>query len=108
MTSSMLHILLAIAGGAQHGYGIMREVADRTRGATELGAGTLYRGIKKMLEAGLIEEADAAEANSLGPSRREYRITERGREIAAAEVQQLNGIVEWARSASLVDPRKAV
>jgi len=108
MTPSMLHILLAIAGGAQHGYGIMREVAERTRGTTELGAGTLYRSIKKMLAAGLIEEADAAESNKLGPARREYRITERGREIAANEVEQLSGIVEWARSARLVDPREAI
>ncbi len=108
MTPSMLHILLAIAGGAQHGYGIMREVAERTSGSTELGAGTLYRSIKKMLATGLIDEIDAAQANSLGPARREYRITERGREIALAEVEQLHGIVEWARSASLVDPREAV
>ncbi len=108
MTPSMLHILLAIAGGALHGYGIMHEVAERTRGTTELGAGTLYRSIKKMLEAGLIEEDATGEANTLGPSRREYRITQRGREIAALEVQQLSGIVEWARSARLVDPREAV
>lgn len=108
MTPSMLHILLAIAGGAQHGYGIMSEVAERTGGATELGAGTLYRSIKKMLETGLIEEADTTATNTLGPARREYRITERGRVIAAAEVEQLHDIVEWARAARLVDPREAV
>lgn len=108
MTPSMLHILLAIAGGAQHGYGIMSEVAERTGGVTELGAGTLYRSIKKMLETGLIEEAGVTEINKLGPARREYRITERGREIAAAEVEQLHGIVEWARAERLIDPREAI
>ncbi len=104
LTPAMLHILLAIAGGARHGYGIMREVSDRTGGSMELGAGTLYRSIKKMLEAGWIEEAGSGGANSLGPARREYRITESGRQAAAAEVEQLNGIVEWARTASLSDP----
>jgi DNA-binding PadR family transcriptional regulator len=104
ITPAMLHILLAIAGGAQHGYGIMREVSDRTQGATELGAGTLYRSIKKMLEAEWIEESGSAEANSLGPARREYQITDRGRRAASSEVAQLHGIVEWARSSSLIDP----
>ncbi|NKB89521.1 MAG: PadR family transcriptional regulator [Acidobacteria bacterium] len=104
----MLHILLAIAGGAQHGYGIMREVGERTGGATELGAGTLYRSIKKMLDAGWIAEIDADEDNSLGPARREYRITVGGREVASSEVAQLNGIVEWARAAQLLDPGEPV
>jgi len=104
VTPAMLHILLAIAGGARHGYGIMREVAERTDGAVEMGAGTLYRSIKKMLEAGWITETDSEEANSLGPARREYEITDRGRRAAAAEVEQLSGIVQWARAASLVDP----
>ena len=105
-TPAMLHILLAIAGGAHHGYGIMREVADRTNGGVELGAGTLYRSIRKMLEAGWIEEAGESEDNPLGPARREYRITEAGREVAAEEVRQLHGIIEWARASRLVEPRE--
>lgn len=105
-TPAMLHILLAIAGGAHHGYGIMREVAGRTDGAMELGAGTLYRSIRKMLAAGWIEESGEGEPNSLGPARREYRITGAGREVAAVEVRQLHGIVEWARASRLVDPHE--
>ena len=107
MTPAMLHILLAIAGGAQHGYGIMREVSERTGGATELGAGTLYRSIKKMLEAGWIAEVDEASDNSLGPARRQYQVTAAGREVASGEVAQLHGIVEWARAARLVDPHES-
>lgn len=106
MTPAMLHILLAIAGGARHGYGIMREVAQRTHGGTELGAGTLYRSIKKMVAAGWLEELAADSHNELGPARREYGITAVGRRIAAGEIEQLHGIVEWARSADLTGPRE--
>lgn len=107
MTPAMLHILLAIAGGAQHGYGIMREVSERTGGTTELGAGTLYRSIKKMLDAGWIAEIEDEADHSLGPARRQYRVTADGREAAAGEVDQLHGIVEWARAARLTDPRES-
>ena len=108
ITPAMLHILLAIAGGARHGYGIMREVSERTRGATELGAGTLYRSVRKMLDAGWIQESGEAEVNSLGPARREYTITAVGREVATREVEQLSGIVEWARAATLAEPGEPV
>lgn len=104
ITPAMLRILLAIAAGARHGYGIMKEVAERTDGAMELGAGTLYRSIGKMLEAGWIEEIESEEDNPLGPQRREYALTESGRRIAAGEVRQLHGIVRWARDADLIDP----
>lgn len=106
LTPAMLHILLAIAGGAHHGYGIMREVAERTDGAMELGAGTLYRSIKKMLAAEWIREAGEAEPNSLGPARREYSITAAGREVAAGEIRQLRGLVEWARDSEVLDTRE--
>lgn len=104
ITPAMLHILLAIAAGARHGYGVMKEVAERTGGAMELGAGTLYRSIGKMLEAGWIEQVESDGDNPLGPQRREYALTEAGRRIAADEVRQLHGIVRWARDADLIDP----
>lgn len=104
LTPAMLHILLAIAAGARHGYGIMKEVAERTDGGTELGAGTLYRSVGKMLEAGWIEEIESERDNPLGPRRREYALTDEGRRVAAGEVRQLHGLVRWARDAELVDP----
>jgi hypothetical protein len=56
LTSSVFHILLALADEERHGLGIADEVERRTEGAVEIGPGTLYNAIRKMLESGLIEE----------------------------------------------------
>jgi DNA-binding PadR family transcriptional regulator len=45
LTPAIFHILLALAGGECHGYGIMQQVADLTDEQTQLGPGTLYRSI---------------------------------------------------------------
>src|ERR1051325_9341692 len=50
------HILLALANGDRHGYGIIQDVAARTNGALRLSPGTLYRTIQRLLEQGLIVE----------------------------------------------------
>lgn len=41
-----------------HGYGLMKEIAERTHDRTRLQAGALYRRLKWMLDQGLIEELD--------------------------------------------------
>ena len=51
-----LHILLALLEGERHGYAIMQSVERITDGATRMGPGTLYGAIKRLLEAGLVEE----------------------------------------------------
>lgn len=57
LTPAVLHILLALADGERHGYGIMQEVTRRAGGQVKMGPGTLYGSIKRMLADGLIEEA---------------------------------------------------
>ncbi|HEX3726094.1 MAG TPA: helix-turn-helix transcriptional regulator [Pirellulales bacterium] len=42
LNDSEFHILLALADGERHGYGIMREVESRSQGTVRLGPGTLY------------------------------------------------------------------
>ena len=53
----VIHILLALADGARHGYAIKQDVEERTGGAIRLGPGTLYEAIQRLLDGGLIEEA---------------------------------------------------
>ena len=58
LTPPVFHILLALAEEERHGYGIMRDVAQQTDGALQLGPGTLYGCLKRMLAAQLVEESD--------------------------------------------------
>ena len=100
ITPAVLHILLSLADGERHGYAIMQEVERRTEGTLVLGPGTLYRSIKRMLAAELISEA-GAQAGA-GPQRRNYRLTDAGRQLAVAETRRMEAIVSWARSSKLL------
>src|SRR4030095_16321013 len=42
LTPAVFHILLALASGDRHGYGIMQDIAEHTSSALKMGAGTLY------------------------------------------------------------------
>ena len=98
LTPAVFHILLSLADGERHGYGMMKEVEARTAGGMRLGPGTLYRSVKQMLADGLIEEADERAEPGLGDrQRRYYRITERGRRVLGAEARRLEALVGVAR-----------
>jgi DNA-binding PadR family transcriptional regulator len=99
LTPAVLHILLALADEERHGYGIMREVEERTGEDTRLGPGTLYGSIKRMLADGLIEESDERPDPSMDDQRRRYyRITDFGRRVAGAEAERLQDLVSAARA----------
>ncbi|MGA7312689.1 MAG: helix-turn-helix transcriptional regulator [Silvibacterium sp.] len=88
------HILLSLAGGEQHGYGIMQEVLNRTTGRVRLWPATLYGSIKRLIEAELIEESDERPAPELDdPRRRYYRLTALGRRVLDAECERLQELV---------------
>jgi DNA-binding PadR family transcriptional regulator len=74
----VLHILLALADGSKHGYGIMQEVKSISDGRIKMGPGTLYGSIKRMLAAELVEETGDRPAPEFDDERRRYyRITTR-------------------------------
>jgi DNA-binding PadR family transcriptional regulator len=95
LTTLMLQILLVLTEGPRHGYAILQEIETRTDAAFEIGAATLYRTIKRLVDAAMIEEVPSAAAEH--SQRRAYRITAAGTERAAAEAERLETIVAWAR-----------
>ncbi len=103
LTPAVFHIMLALAEGESHGYGIMLEVDEITRGALRIGPGTLYRSIQRMLVDGLIvERKEAVDPEVDDERRRYYRLTEFGLEVARAEAQRLNVLVKSARDRGLL------
>ena len=100
LTPVALNVLLALADGERYGYGIMLEVRERTGGRVRLGPGTLYGAIKRLKEAGVIEEPGERPDPGEAPDderRRYYRLTGFGGEVLAAEVERLDGLVRAAR-----------
>lgn len=99
LTPPVFHILLALADQERHGYGIMQDVARQTDGGLQLGPGTLYGCLKRMLAAGLVEEADERRDPALDDERRRYyRMTPFGKRTVRAEAQRLAGAVTVAMS----------
>src|ERR1700752_3678670 len=72
LSSPAFEVLLTLAGGDQHGYRIMRDVADRSGGAVTLHAGTLYRTLARLLDTGLIEELGERPDGIFDDQRRRY------------------------------------
>lgn len=101
LTPATLHILLSLMQGPAHGYHIKRMAEERTNGVVRLGAGTLYAGIRRMTQDGLIEETDPppqAGDSEPGSRWRFYTITPRGREVLEREIARLESDLEAARA----------
>lgn len=104
LSPATLHVLLALTAGELHGYAIMVEVTRQSGGQYRIGPGTLYDNLKKLLNAGLVEELDAPED---GRTRRKYRLTELGNGVLAAEVDRLGGVLREARRALRLNERRS-
>ena len=103
LTPAVFHILLSLAEGEKHGYAIMQEVAERTGGALTMGPGTLYGTVKRMLEAGLVEESGERPDPAMDDQRRRYyRMTRQGRRAVSQEAERLDALVRAARAKSLL------
>src|ERR1700730_16723718 len=103
LTAPVFHILLALSDGERHGYAIMQQVAADTNGALQLGPGTLYGCLKRMLAAPLLEESDDRPDPNLDDERRRYyRITDFGARTVRAEAQRLAVAVSAAQAKRLL------
>jgi DNA-binding PadR family transcriptional regulator len=96
------HILLSLASGERHGYGIIRDI--ETRGDTAVpDVGTMYRALARMVEQRLIEGSTRRAAADVGDERRNYyRITEKGLQLARAEARRLEMLTRAARIGGLL------
>jgi DNA-binding PadR family transcriptional regulator len=97
-----LMILLAVANEPRHGYGIIRDVEERSARAIVLQTGALYRNLKRLNQDGLVTEVDAPrDAESPDTRRRYYRITQLGTEVLEAEVKRMSTLVRAAKQVAV-------
>ncbi|HEV3142047.1 MAG TPA: helix-turn-helix transcriptional regulator [Vicinamibacterales bacterium] len=96
LSPQQFHILLALADGDRHGYGILLEISDRTAGAMRLGTGTLYTALAGLVDDRFIAEA-AAPRREKSERRKYYRLTPLGRRVLTAETARLESLVKHAR-----------
>ena len=94
------YVLLVLADGELHGYGIVKEIEERSDGAIRLEPGNLYRYVKRLVEHGMLEPAERRAVDGTRGARSErrryYRVTSFGRAVLAAEAVRMRGLVAAA------------
>jgi DNA-binding PadR family transcriptional regulator len=93
------HILLSLASGERHGYGIIQDIEARDDSAVP-DVGTMYRALARMADSGLIQAVRSADSSD--ERRNYYRITDRGLRVAKAEARRLHALSRAARIGGLL------
>lgn len=101
LSPAVLHILVALAGEDRHGYGIILEVKRHSEGRYQLGPGTLYDNLQKLIDHGLVEEVSRPKAED-DRRRRYYRLSASGRRVLSAEVSRLDQLIRETKA--LLEP----
>ena len=96
------NVLVALAEEDLHGYGIIKDIEERTHGTLSIRSGALYTTIQRLLETGFVEPAPSPGDPDGDARRKYYRITTLGREVAALETARLGELVDAARQRRLV------
>jgi DNA-binding PadR family transcriptional regulator len=107
MSPATYHILLALATRDRHGYAIRKAVHQQSDGTVRLGPGTLYAAIRRLEDAGLIEESPWRPDADLDDARRRYyRLTRSGRSALSAETERLQATVKLALKQLALKPSR--
>ena len=93
LTEAVYYILLSLTQ-PMHGYGIMQNVEQLSNGRVKLAAGTLYGAINTLLEKGWI----VAFSEEKGSRKKEYLITDAGKEMLRLEIVRLKELIENGNS----------
>lgn len=101
------YILLSLVPGEKHGYAILKDVEELSRGKVRLSTSTLYEGLARLLEHGLIarveaedssQEAGTGKAVHPGRPRKAYHLTQYGRRVVEAETSRMQALVAAAHT----------
>jgi len=98
LTPAVFHILLALAAGPLHGYGIMQAVEETAGDEPRMGPGTIYGSLQRMEEAGLVKEL-AARADD---RRRMFALLPAGRRALALEAERVLRLAALVRNRRLL------
>ena len=95
------YVLLVLEQTPLHGYGIKKEVSERSRGEIDLDAGGLYRAIARMEEQGWVTPV-AAPSDADDGRRKYYGLTPDGRAVLTAEAIRLTSLAAHPDVTALV------
>ncbi len=89
-----LELLLALVGEERHGYALVQQIAEQTDGLVRLEPGNLYRVIKRLRGAGLVDESKRRTGETDDDRRRYYRLTPAGARVVDAELARMRAVLK--------------
>lgn len=95
LTESYFYILLCLAGGPNHGYGIMQKTKELSDGEVKIGSGTMYGATSNMMKKGWIVESSKFSEDY--DRRRMYELTDEGRQVLETEIARLRRLLTGAK-----------
>ena len=94
LTEATFYILLSLTPSQKHGYAIMKDVEAISEGRLQLGTGTLYGALKRLLDKAWIERIEVDSPNQR--ERKAYQLTELGQRIVSAETRRVQSLAYLA------------
>jgi len=95
MSEQAYFVMLALAEEPRHGYGVVQAVKDLSDDRVQLGAGTLYGILDRLVEADFAEASGEVVVD--GRLRRYYRLTDDGLGVLTAETDRLRTLARRAQ-----------
>jgi DNA-binding PadR family transcriptional regulator len=89
LSQATYYILLSLRE-IRHGYAIMQDVEEVSKGEVTMGPGTLYGALSKLEKQKVVEKAQVQDDDR----RKYYQLTELGREVVQLEYKRLKSLVE--------------
>ncbi|GGA78311.1 PadR family transcriptional regulator [Ornithinibacillus halotolerans] len=89
LSQATYYILLSLRE-VRHGYGIMQDVEEVSKGEVNLGPGTLYGALSKLEKQAVIQKIYVQEDER----RKYYELTKLGKKVLQLEYNRLKSVVE--------------
>lgn len=92
--STKLYILSVLGKGPLHGYGVLKEIKDKSDGCCTITPGTIYPVLRELERDGFIVSSKAMMG---GRTRITYELTERGKQVLDAGLAKWESHIEGAK-----------
>ncbi len=99
LTPTSFHILLALADGPLHGYGIMLRLGEA---GLRVGPGTVYGALSRMQQNGWVEEARVERARGPSGQRQRYALTPAGLDVLRTDARRVVETADRVRAHALL------
>lgn len=93
LTEPVLLILTSLADKPRHGYALMKDIENLSRGRVRLSTGTLYGALRRLLEDKWIERFEPGDTSR---DKQAYRLTLTGRMQLELELDRMKDLMRAA------------